>query len=81
MAPVRGLFFQAMDDGNAHQNPAARIGKLNKQGKEDQKKKIDPLTREELQIMLATARENAPLLCPIPLCAADRHRGRRIDLA
>ena len=26
MAPVRGMFFQAMDDGAAHQNPAARIG-------------------------------------------------------
>jgi integrase len=33
MAPVRGMFFQAIEDGAAHQNPAARIGKLNKRSK------------------------------------------------
>ena len=64
------LFFQAMDDGNAHQNPAARIGKLNKQGKDDQKKRIDPFTREEIQIMLGTAREKIPNYSPLFLCAA-----------
>ena len=55
MAPVRGMFFQAIEDGNAHLNPAARIGKLNKRSKDEQKKKIDPLTREEIHVMLKTA--------------------------
>jgi site-specific recombinase XerD len=52
LAPVRGMFFQAIDDGSAHQNPAARIGKLNKRAKDDPQKRIDPLTREEIQVML-----------------------------
>jgi integrase len=33
MAPVRGMYNQAIEDGTAHQNPAARIGKLNKRSK------------------------------------------------
>ena len=57
MAPVRGMFFQAMDDGAAHQNPAARIGKLNKRSKDEPRKKINPLTREEIQAMLMAASE------------------------
>jgi integrase len=70
MAPVRGMFFQAMEDGAAHQNPAARIGKLNKQGKDEQKKKIDPLTREEIQIMLQVAVEKKYAhWYPLLLCA------------
>jgi integrase len=55
MAPVRGMFFQAMDDGKVHANPATRIGKLNKRAKDDPKKRINPLTRDELQVMLKTA--------------------------
>ena len=57
MAPVRGLFFQAIEEANAHVNPAARIGKLNKRSKDEQKKKVDPLTREEIQVMLKTAQD------------------------
>ena len=55
MAPVRGMFFQAIEDGITEKNPAARIGKLNKRDKDKPKKKINPLTREEVQIMLKTA--------------------------
>jgi integrase len=57
MAPVRGMFFQAIEDGNAHLNPAARIGKLNKRSKDEHKNKIDPLTREEIQVMLRAAQD------------------------
>jgi hypothetical protein len=60
MAPVRGMFFQAIEDGTAHQNPAARIGKLNKRSKDELKKKINPLTREEIQTMLKTAAGKIP---------------------
>jgi integrase len=71
MAPVRGMFFQAIEDGKAHQNPAARIGKLNKRAKDAPRKKIDPLTREEVQAMLKTclgARKHAHYY-PLFLCA------------
>jgi len=70
IAPVRGMFFQAIDDGNAHQNPAARIGKLNKRAKDDPKKKIDPLTREELQSLLKVAAEKSSAYYPLFLTAA-----------
>jgi integrase len=70
LAPVRGMFFQAIEDGTAHQNPAARIGKLNKQPKDQPKKKIDPLTREEIQIMLQMAMTDKYLpYYPLFLCA------------
>jgi integrase len=70
MAPVRGMFFQAMDDGAAHQNPAARIGKLNKRSKDEPRKRINPLTREEIQIMLKAASENKYIhWYPLLLCA------------
>ena len=69
LAPVRGMFFQAIDDGSAHQNPAARIGKLNKRAKDDPVKKIDPLTREEIQILLAAAAEKHPVYHPLFLTA------------
>ena len=54
MAPVRGMYFQAIEDGAAHQNPAARIGKLNKRSKDEPIVDINPLTREEIQTMLQT---------------------------
>jgi integrase len=55
MAPVRGMYNQAIEDGTAYANPAARIGKLNKQSKDKPKKEINPLTREEVPVMLNTA--------------------------
>src|SRR5215813_7661953 len=55
MAPVRGMFFQAIEDGITEKNPASRIGKLNKHAKDKPKKKINPLTREEVQTLLKTA--------------------------
>jgi integrase len=79
MAPVRGMFFQAMEDGTAHNNPAARIGRLNKRAKDDPTKKIDPLTREEIQTLLNTAREKIPHYYPLLLCAV-RTGGRQGEL-
>src|SRR5262249_57365874 len=55
MAPVRGMFFQAIEDGITEKNPASRIGKLNKHSKDKAKKKINPLTREEVQTLLRAA--------------------------
>jgi integrase len=69
MAPVRGMFFQAIEDGITERNPAARIGKLNKRSKDKPRKKIDPLTREEIQALLKTALEKRPAWYPLFLCA------------
>jgi len=69
-APVRGMYNQAMEDGITEKNPAARIGKLNKQSKDKPKKKIDPLTREEVAVLLKAAREGKYSHCyPLLLCA------------
>jgi integrase len=83
MAPVRGMYFQAMEDGAAHQNPAARIGKLNKRSKDEPRKKIDPLTREEIQILLqATSEKKYIHWYPLFLCAprTDIREGELVTL-
>jgi integrase len=71
MAPVRGMFFQAMEDGVTEKNPASRIGKLNKRDRDMPKKKIDPLTRDEVAILLQAANSSAKYstLYPLLLCA------------
>jgi integrase len=70
IAPVRGMFFQAMEDGVVHKNPAARIGKLNKRSKDNPEKKINPLTREEIQTMLKVAMgKKYSHYYPLLLCA------------
>jgi integrase len=69
-APVRGMYNQAIEDGITEKNPAARIGKLNKQSKDKPKKKIDPLTREEVAVLLEAAREGKHAhWYPLLLCA------------
>jgi integrase len=69
MAPVRGMFFQAMDDELTDKNPAARIGKLNKRDKDKPRKKINPLTREEVQTLLTAAQGKHSHWYPLLLCA------------
>jgi integrase len=69
MAPVRGMFFQAMEDGKVFANPAARAGKLNKRKKDEPKKEINPLTADEVQTMLKTATEKYSHHYPLFLCA------------
>jgi integrase len=69
MAPVRGMYNQAVEDEIQDRNPAARIGKLNKRSKDKPKKKIHPLTREEVQCLLKTALEKKPHCYPLLLCA------------
>src|SRR5262245_28337079 len=61
MAPLRGMFFQAVEDRITEKNPAARVGKHNKASKDKPKKRMDPLTREEIQVLLKTAMEKGLL--------------------
>jgi integrase len=67
LAPMRGMYNQAIEDGEAHANPAARVGKFNKRSGTG--KTINPLTREETQTLLAKARETVPAYYPLLLCA------------
>ncbi len=70
MAPVRGMFFQAIEDGTTEKNPASRIGKLNKRDRDKPKKKINPLTGREVQTLLKAAEEKKYWsLYPLLLCA------------
>jgi integrase len=71
MAPVRGMFFQAIDDDITEKNPAARIGKLNKRAKDKPAKKINPLTPEGVATLLKTATGSAKYSnwYPLLLCA------------
>jgi integrase len=80
LAPVRGMYFQAIEDGDAYGNPAARIGKFNK--KQGSKTPINPLTREEVQIMLNKAATDFAHHYPLFLCAprAGLRQGELIAL-
>lgn len=67
LAPMRGMYNQAIEDGEAHANPAARVGKFNKRS--GPKPQINPLTREEVQTLLIKTREALPAYYPLFLCA------------
>ena len=69
LAPMRGMYNQAIEDGKAHINPAAMMGKHNKQSSVPSDKKINPLNREETQIMLDKAEKDFPHYYPLFLCA------------
>ncbi|MDH3442636.1 MAG: site-specific integrase [Deltaproteobacteria bacterium] len=67
LAPMRGMYNQAIDDGDAFENPAARVGKFNK--RKDPAMQINPLTREEVKTLLDKTREKSPHWYPLLLCA------------
>jgi integrase len=70
MAPVRGMFFQAIEDGITEKNPASRIGKLNKRDRDKPQKKINPLTSREVQTLTKATEEKKYLSWyPLLLCA------------
>jgi site-specific recombinase XerD len=59
LAPVRGMYNQAADDGEPIHNPAARIAKRNK--RTESKPDINPYSREEVPRMLTKALQLLPL--------------------
>ena len=64
------MYNQAIEDGITEKNPGGWIAKLNKRDKDKPKKKIDPLTREEVAVLLKTAREGKHAhWYPLLLCA------------
>jgi integrase len=67
LAPVRGMYNQAADDGEPIHNPAARIGKRNK--RTDPKPDLNPYSPEEVPVMLQKALQLVPSFYPLLLCA------------
>lgn len=67
LAPMRGMYNQAIEDDDVQRNPAARMGKFNK--KEGGKPPINSLTREEVQTMLDKAETDYAHYYPLFLCA------------
>jgi integrase len=80
LAPVRGMYNQAIEDGEPIPlNPAARFRKKNRGG---QKTKINPLTKEETSLFLQKTLQLAPEKYPLYLCAVRTgiRRGELIAL-
>jgi integrase len=67
LAPLRGMYNEAIENEDAHFNPASNLGKVNKN---QPGAPINPLTREEVSILLEKAEEKTPDLYPLLLCAA-----------
>jgi integrase len=65
---VSSVLSQAVEDGVLAANPAFRLGRYYRNGK-DTKSEIRPLTREEAATFLQTAREHAPREYALFLCA------------
>jgi integrase len=102
LAPMRGMFNQAIEDGKTHANPAAMMGRHNKKDAltcsscrhtEDihgsagckrcdcegfvlSDKKINPLNREETQMLLDKVEKNLTHYYPLFLCAPRTGIGR-----
>ena len=68
ICPLRELYNHAIDDGVLTFNPAARLGRFNKSRGDE--KPINPLTREELALMLEVVNQKLPHYYPLMLCAA-----------
>ena len=67
LAPMRQMYNQAIDDGDAYENPASRVGKFNK--RKDAATQLNPLTREEVKTLLDKTLEKNPHWYPLMLCA------------
>jgi len=82
IAPLRGMFNQAVEDGVVTANPAVRIGRLLGSAKAN-RLKIAPLTRDEVTRLLDTGKEKygfdvyALLLCA---CRTGQRMGELFGL-
>jgi integrase len=60
VTPLRALFFAAMDDGKVAMNPATRHMRHVRATSEEEARKVDFLTDEELTVLLRTADRDYP---------------------
>ena len=68
LVPLKAAYNQAIEDGLVTLNPAARLGRLLR-GRQDQRIHLQPLSREEVQVLLTTAKEHYKAIFPVLLCA------------
>ena len=71
LTPLREMLSHAVEDGLLASNPATKVGRFLQQRQEPQQD-LDPLTREELALLLETvqAQAQAPDYYPLFLCLA-----------
>ena len=69
LAPLREMLNHAVEDGILASNPAARVGRFLQQ-RQEPKKEINPLSREELALFLETVNTYAPAYYSFFLCLA-----------
>lgn len=67
LAPMRGMYNHAIEDDELQRSPASRMRKFNK--KEGDKPAVNPLSREETQVMLDKAETDFAHYYPLFLCA------------
>jgi site-specific recombinase XerD len=59
LTPLSGMFSMAVEDGHVTGNPAARILR-SRAAEGKQQERLQPLTREEVNLLLETCRESHP---------------------
>jgi len=70
LAPLREMFNHAVDEGILKTNPASRLGRFTKHtSSKANRLKIDPLTREEVSILLETSKTYTYDIYTLNLCA------------
>src|SRR5262249_12976641 len=74
LAPMRGMYNQAIDDEELQYNPAANVGRINKRRKHDggnwevkETKKLNTLTKAEVYTLLKPTLEHMPLFPRHPM--------------
>ena len=81
LVPLKAAYNQGIEEGLVTVNPVARVSRLFR-GTDAQQMKLSPLSREEVQVLLATAQARYSLLYPLLLCAvrAGLRQGELIGL-
>ena len=64
---ISGVFTHAYEDGIVTANPALKLGRYIQ--KDDRRRHVNPLTREQVSAFLTTARQECPEHYPLLLCA------------
>lgn len=68
LVPLKAAYNHAIEDGLVTFNPVARLGRL-LPGREDRKRHIQPLSRDEVKTILRVAQDRYPHLSLVLLCA------------
>lgn len=81
LAPLKSAYFQAVEEGLVTVNPLLRISKLCK-GTQSADKHMQPLTADEVEVLLGQTRDSKPRMFPLLLCAVRTglRRGELIGL-